>query len=109
MPVALALRASHRKKLLHYYRHHPDPSVRSRAHIILLLADGHPWSSIEEVLYCSSRTIDRWRERFETGGIDALLGRPVGAHARWSEEAEAILALPTLQWVQNRSEVAFWP
>jgi transposase len=91
MPAALSLRTSQRKKLLHYYRRHPDPSVRSRAHIILLLADGHPWSSIEAMLFCSSRTIDRWRERFENGGIDALLGRPPGSKSRWSEEAEAVL------------------
>jgi hypothetical protein len=38
MPVALSLRTSQRKKLLRYYRHHLDPSVRSRAHIILLLS-----------------------------------------------------------------------
>jgi transposase len=55
------------------------------------LADGYRWGSIEEMLYCSSRTIDRWRERFEAGGIDALVGRPLGAHSRWSEEAESIL------------------
>jgi transposase len=91
MPVALSLRISQRKKLLHYYHSHPDPSVRSRAHIILLLADGHPWTSIETMLFCSSRTIDRWRKRFENGGIDALLGRPLGAPSRWSEEAEAVL------------------
>jgi putative transposase len=91
MPAALSLRTSQRKKLLHYYRSHPDPSVRSRAHIILLLADGHPWTSIQAMLYCSSRPIDRWRERFENGGIDALLGRSPGSKPRWSEEAEAAL------------------
>ncbi len=28
-----------------------------------LLADGHPWSLIVTVLYCSTRTIARWKER----------------------------------------------
>jgi transposase len=91
MPAALLLRTSQRRELLHYYRSHPDPSVRSRAHIILLLADGHPWTSIEAMLFCSSRTIDRWRNRFENGGIDALLGQSPGSKPRWSEEAEAVL------------------
>jgi transposase len=91
MPTALSLRSSQRKKLLHYYRCHPDPSVRSRAHIILLLADGHPWTSIEAMLFCSSGTINHWRKRFESGGIDALLGRTRGSKPRWSEEAEAVL------------------
>src|SRR5262245_7001147 len=91
MPAALSLRTSERKRLLHYYRSHDDPSVRSRAHIILLLADRHPWTSIETMLFCSSRTIARWKERFEGGGIDALLGRSLGLKPRWSEEAEAVL------------------
>src|SRR5262245_61136761 len=91
MPAALLLRTNQRKKLLHYYRQHPDPSVRARAHIILLLADGHTWSVIEGMLLCSSRTIDRWRKRFEAGGIDSLLGRAAGSKPRWSEDAETVL------------------
>ena len=86
MPGSLSLMTSQRRKLLHYYRHHPDPSVRSRAHIILLLADGHTWALIATVLFCSSRTIDRWKDRFEHGGIAALLGRPSSTPlfaARW--------------------------
>jgi putative transposase len=43
------------------------------------------------MLFCSSRTTDRWRERFENGGIDALLGLPPGSKSRRSEEAEAVL------------------
>lgn len=91
MPEAPSLSVSQRTKLLHYYRNHHDPSVRARAHIILLLADGYPWATIEAMLYCSSRTIDRWRKRFEAGGMDALLGQPRGSKARWSEEAESVL------------------
>ena len=89
MPAALSLRTSqNRKKLLSYYRHHLDPSVRSCADIILLLADGHSWSSIEDMLFCSSRTIDHWRKRFEEGGVSRLLlGVPVGVQSHWSEEA----------------------
>jgi transposase len=56
-----------------------------------MLADGHPWSVIASVLFCSSHTIDRWRRRFEDGGVDAILGRPLGQRTRWSDEAEAAL------------------
>jgi len=65
--------------------------MRMRAHIILMLADGYPWSLIGSVLYCSARTINHWRQRFESGGVEALVGQPCGAPARWSDEADAIL------------------
>jgi transposase len=91
MAPSLSLRAAQRNTLLRYYRGHSDPAVRQRAHIILMLADGHPWSLITSVLYCSDRTIARWKHRFEDGGADALCGRPRGLPASWSEEAEAIL------------------
>jgi putative transposase len=91
MPPSLLMRAAQRKTLLRYYRRHSDPAVRQRAHIILMLAEGYPWSLITSALFCSSRTIDRWKRRFEDGGVDAILGRPCGLPARWSDEAEAIL------------------
>jgi transposase len=47
--------------------------VRLRAQIILLLADGRSWSLIVAVLYCSTRTITRWQQRYLAGGIEALL------------------------------------
>jgi transposase len=65
--------------------------MRLRTHIILMLADGYPWSLIGSVLYCSSRTINHCRRRFESGGIEALADRPRGIAARWSDEADTIL------------------
>jgi transposase len=69
-------------------RNSPDPHLRQRAHI-LLLADGYTWALIASVLYCSSRTIARWKHRFERQGIDALPGRPSGGlpffSARWAQ------------------------
>jgi transposase len=91
MAAPLSLKAGQRESLLHCYRHHPDPAVRARAHIILLLADGHTWAAIAAVLFCSTRTIGRWQKRFEEGGVDALLSRPRGARTRWADEAEAAL------------------
>ncbi len=60
-------------RLMETYRQHPDPDVRRRARLVLLLADGRPWSLIAAMWYCSSRTIDRWKRRFQEGGVEALV------------------------------------
>src|SRR5262249_33994662 len=91
MTSALMLGPAQRSALLRAYRRDPDPAVRLRAHIILMLADELPWATICAVLFCSSRTVARWKQRFEDGGVEGLLGRPCGAPPRWSEEVEAIL------------------
>jgi transposase len=91
MPSTLCLKTAQRNTLLHYYHRHADPAVRLRAHILLLLDDGRPWRDIAQILYCSSRTIARWQQRFEDGELQALLSRTCGRQACWSDEAEAIL------------------
>lgn len=78
MEGSISLGRAERKRLLELYRKHPDPAVRKRGHMVLLLADGHPWSLIVTVLYCSTRTIARWKERYEAGGLEALLGERRG-------------------------------
>ncbi len=91
MDGSIVLGSGERKRLLEIYRGkeaHP-PQVRLRAHIILLLADGQPWSLIEQMLYCSSATIARWKRRFESGGgTEALLeesrGRRVSLLVDWA-------------------------
>src|SRR5260370_5194916 len=93
MDGSIVLGSSQRKRLLEVYRgsggkelHHPQ--ARLRAHIILLLSDGHSWSLIEDVLFCSTATIARWQDRFESGGIDALLqenrGRVATLRVSWT-------------------------
>lgn len=57
MEGSLAAGPAGRMRLLEMYRRHPDPAVRQRAHIVLLLLDGRSWSEVESVLYCSRRTI----------------------------------------------------
>jgi putative transposase len=79
---SITLHAEERKALLDHLRKQPDPQRRLRAHIILLLADGYTWTLIGAVLFCSSRTIARWKDRFEQGRVEALLGLPKGAPAR---------------------------
>jgi putative transposase len=87
MTHSIRLKPKERATLLDYYRKAPDPGLRLRAHIILLLAAGHSWAVIATMLFCSTRTIARWKERFEQGGAPALLGRHRGARpgggTRW--------------------------
>lgn len=87
MDGRIVLHGSQRKSLLHLYRKDPDPAVRLRAHILLLLADGYAWSLIAAMLFCSSATIARWKERFECQGVQALRsqkrGRPAALDGGW--------------------------
>jgi hypothetical protein len=69
-----------RKTLLDQYRRSDQPEVRLRAHILLLLDAGYPWTTISAVLFCSFSTISRWKRRFEAEGVEAVLGRPRGRH-----------------------------
>jgi putative transposase len=74
MDGSIVLGRRQRNRLLDLYRkEHLSPAVRLRAHLILLLADRHPWSLICAVLFCSSATVARWKRRFEQGGVEALL------------------------------------
>src|SRR5215207_8866033 len=78
MDGSIVLGRSQRNRLLDLYRKDPSPCVRLRAHIILLLSEGHAWTLICVVLFCSSATVARWKQRFEAGGVDALLSERRG-------------------------------
>src|SRR5687767_15954968 len=95
MDGSIVLGSSQRKRLLAVYRTEPDPQARLRAHIILLLSEGHAWSLVAGVLFCSTATIARWKRRFEAGGVEALLderrGRRATRLAGW--------ALVLVRWV----------
>jgi transposase len=86
MHPSISLTPDERNTLLDYYRA-PffDPALRLRAHIILLLADGHTWATIATVLFCSTRTIDRWHKRFAGGRLEALFGQPRGRRPRLAQ------------------------
>ena len=138
MDGSIVLRGSQRKRLLQLYRREPDPDVRLRAHVILLLADGLTWTLITSVLFCSTATIGRWKSRFERNGIEALReqrrGRPQVAcgpmriwaamvvrwtlkltpaffgliRSRWSCEALVLVLLETYQVQVSRETVRRW-
>src|SRR3954468_3467267 len=131
----LRLTPADRRDLLDHARRSPEPEVRLRAHILLLLADGHPWATIGAVLFCSTSTISRWQRRFEKGGVDAVLGRPRGrkrsgvhvwaalvvrwvltlspahfrfARSRWSCEAAAVVLREDYRVQVGRETVRLW-
>jgi transposase len=82
MTPSIALSTDERNTLLLYLRSSADPALRLRAHIVLLLAAGHAWATITAVLFCSSRTVARWRARFAAGRLAALGDLTRGAPPR---------------------------
>jgi len=89
MESHLRITARERQALLDQYRKGVNTRVRLRAHILLLLAEGYSWAGIAGVLFCSTRTIARWKRRVEMEGVSAILGPPVPPASRrgpwWSE------------------------
>ncbi len=82
MKRGLVLTPDQRTRLLDLYRGCPDPEVRFRSHILLLLSGGHTWVTVATLLYCSSRTIDRWVKRFHAEGVEAVAGHRPGRRPR---------------------------
>lgn len=52
-----------------------------KARLLLLLAEGRPYSEIEVLLGCSSAYISRWKKRYELQGLAGLRGRQKGRQA----------------------------
>jgi transposase len=132
---SIRLSSADRNTLLDHYRRAADPDVRLRAHILLLLADGHAWASISAVLFCSLATIGRWKGRFEAEGVGAVFGRARGrrrsgvhiwadvvvrwvltlspanfrfARSRWSCEAAAVVLREDFRVKVGRETVRLW-
>jgi transposase len=103
MPFSIRLTDDERNTLLDTYRSDPAPQLRLRAHIILLLAQGLPWASIAAVLFCSRRTIARWKGRFQQGRLDGLLGGQRGPTARLGPRWLAVI----VGWVTEQTPRAF--
>src|SRR3954463_12580017 len=99
MTRSVTLDARQRQALLDRYRKDRDPEVRFRSHILLLLADGHTWATVCSLLFCSSRTIDRWVRRFREEGIEAVAGRKPGRPSRLSAEWIAV----AVEWVTKHT------
>jgi putative transposase len=92
-----------RKALLALYRQARDPQVRLRAHILLLLDAGYSRALIAAALFTSASTINRWRQRFLDGGLEAVGGPRRPRASAWSAWWVALV----IQWVTLRSPTDF--
>src|SRR4051795_5760427 len=98
MTRSVTLDARQRQALLDRYRKDKDPEVRFRSHLLLLLDDGYTWATVATLLFCSSRTIDRWVKRFHAEGVEGLSGHKAGRPFRFAAEWVAIV----VGWVKSR-------
>jgi putative transposase len=98
MTRSVNLDARQRQALLDRYRKDQDPEVRFRAHVLLLLDDGYTWATVTTLLFCSSRTIDRWVKRFLAQGVEGLSGHKPGRPFRFAAEWVATV----VGWVTSR-------
>src|SRR5512147_58275 len=103
MTRSVTLDARQRQALLDRYRKDHDPEVRFRAHILLLLADGHTWATVCTLLFCSSRTIDRWVKRFHQEGVEGLVGHKTGRPFRFAADWVQVV----VAWVTTTAPTAF--
>ena len=99
MTPSIVLNPDQRQALLDRYRKDRDPEVRFRAHILLLLADGYTWATVATILFCSSRTIDRWVKRYQQQGIEALGGQKRGRPFRFDSSWIQVV----LDWVSKHT------
>jgi len=102
----LSLTPKQHDELLTIYRKDSDPELRFRAHILLLLGADYRWETIAALLFCSSRTIDRWLKRFQAEGVAGLTGRKRGRPFRVDLGWVAVL----VAWVTTRlpDDFGFW-
>jgi putative transposase len=103
MTRSVVLDAQQRQTLLDRYRKDHDPEVRFRAHILLLLAEGHTWATVAMLLFCSSRTIDRWVKRFQREGVEDLAGHKPGRPFRFAASWIAVV----VEWVTAKAPREF--
>ena len=99
MKRSIDLSPEQRASLLDRYRTDHDPEVRFRSHILLLLDDGHSWVTVAALLFCSSRTIDRWVKRFHAEGVEGVAGHKPGRPFRF-DTSWARLAV---EWVTKHT------
>lgn len=74
------------------YRQTKDANVRSRCQMILLSNEGQSPPQIAEQVRFHRRTVTRYIQRYEAGGIDGLLTRPrPGRPPKVTEAYKALL------------------
>ena len=81
MDGSIVLGSNQRKRLLELYRKEPDPLIRLRAHIVLLLADvfDQPFDEIAKIVTQENgKTLDEARGSFKRGieNVEHACGTP---------------------------------
>jgi transposase len=99
MKRSIDLNPEQRTALLDRYRKDHDPEVRFRSHILLLLDDGHSWITVAALLFCSSRTIDRWVKRYHAEGVEGVAGHKPGRPFRFAAGWVDVV----LEWVTKHA------
>jgi transposase len=98
MDGSIRLSAQERNVLLEEVRRGTDPGIRLRTHILVLLNDGFSWNTIIAVLFTSTGTINRWRQRYLDGGLSAILESKRARRPRWHWAIALVI-----QWVTMKS------
>jgi putative transposase len=97
MDGSIQLLAHERNVLLKEVRRGSDPERRLRAHVLLLLDDGWSWNVIINVLFTSTTTINRWRQRYLAAGVAAVLTPSRSGQTRWQWWTVVVIQWVTLQ------------
>lgn len=97
MDYRIRVTPGERQALLAQYRKSSDPRVRLRAHLLLLLAEGYSWAVIAAVLFCSTRTIARWKTRVQEQGVTAVMEWQPQPQLRWGHWWSGVVA----NWVTD--------
>jgi putative transposase len=98
MDGSIRLSAQERNVLMEEVRRGTDPGIRLRAHILVLLNDGISWNTTVAVLFTSTGTINRWRQRYLDGGWLAILESKRARRSRWYWVSALVI-----QWVTIKS------
>jgi transposase len=80
MDGSIRMTAAERKTALSIYRGGGDARVARRAHVLLLLDDGHSYRQIMEFTFAGSETIARLKARFAEGRLEAALAEEGDDH-----------------------------
>lgn len=100
MDGSLRLSGVDRKLLLDTYRSSPDPPIARRAHAILLLAEGHTYRELMELLFCSAEFVSRVVRDFRAGGVATVLReRDQSSVPSWSDQL--------IEWLEHKTPQDF--
>jgi transposase len=80
--------------------------LAQRARIVLLAGEGTPNTEIAARVGASRPTVNLWRRRYATGGLDALADLPRSGRPRQIDEADIVVR--TLEEPPERLGVTHW-